>query len=182
MGVMQFARDAVKPHLAQYYPNYKYAEFSWGDPAKTRGEAAEQTAIGMLNDDYVQDSDKEDGIVQMPLNLPFTTIPAPGGNTLAPRLDAVNNYLTRLIDGKPAFLLHPRCAMLRKGFMGRYRFERVQVSGSDERFKELPKKNIYSHGADALQNLCKGTLGETDEEDDDFDYDVEGDAVGFSGR
>lgn len=145
MGMYQFARDAVKPHLAKFYPNYKINQEAWADPAHTRGEAGEQTAIGMLNDLYIAESDHADGIVQMPLNMPFTTVPAPGGNTLAPRLDAVNQYLTRLIDGAPAFLLHPRCAMLRKGFGGRYRFERVQVSGTEDRFKELPKKNVYSH-------------------------------------
>ena len=183
MGMYQFARDAIKPHLATNYPGFKIYPYAWADPAKTRGEAAEQTAIGMLNDDYIAESDRDDGVVQMPLDMPFTAIPAPGGNTLSPRLDAVNSYLTRLIDGEPAFLLHPRCAMLRKGFMGRYRFERVQVSG-DERFKELPKKNAYSHGQDALQNICKGTLGETELEDDDFDYDLEIEmtATSFSGR
>ena len=180
MGMYQFARDAVKPHLATNYPGFKVHEVAWADPAKTRGEAAEQTAIGMLNDMYIEESDDQDVVVQLPLDMPFTAIPTPGGNTLVPRLDAVNSYLTRLIDGAPAFLLHPRCAMLRKGFMGRYRFERVQVSG-DERFKELPKKNVYSHGQDSLQNICKGTLGETDLEDDDFEYD-EPEAAGYSGR
>ena len=180
MGMYQFARDVIKPHLATKFPGFKVHEVAWADPAKTRGEAAEQSAIGMLNDMYIEDSDYSDGVVQLPLNMPFTTISAPGGNELTGRLDAVNSYLSRLIDGAPAFLLHPRCTMLRKGFMGRYRFERVQVSG-DERFKELPKKNAYSHGADSLQNVCKGTLGETDLEDDDFDYDEPAEAS-WSGR
>ena len=182
MGMYQFARDAIKPHLATKYPGFKVNEIAWGDPANTRGDAAEQTAMGILNDMYIEESDKQDGVVQMPLNMPFTTVSAPGGNTLPPRLDAVNSYLTRLIDGAPAFLLHPRCAMLRKGFLGRYRFERVQVSGSDERYKEIPKKNIYSHGNDALQNICKGTLGETDLEDDDFVYDHQEQTASWSGR
>ena len=97
------------------------------------------------------------------------------------RFDAVNNYLTRLIDGAPAFLLHPRCTMLRKGFLGKYRFERVQVSGED-RYKEIPKKNAYSHGQDSLQNICKGTLGETEPEDETFEYDDYQEAASFSGR
>jgi hypothetical protein len=184
MGVFQFARDIVSPLLATKYGDFKCHDVTWADPANTRGDAAEQSAIGILNDSYIFESDQSDGVVQMPLKLPFMTIPSPGGNTLAPRLEAVNQYLTRLIDGAPAFLLHPRCAMLRKGFMGKYHFERVQVSGSDERFKELPKKNAYSHGADALQNLCKGTLGETDAQDDDFEYDdmLASTHSGWSGR
>ena len=181
MGMYQFARDVVKPHLAKKFPGFKVHEVAWADPAKTRGEAAEQTAIGMLNDLYVSESDNVDGVVQMPLNMPFTTVPAPGGNMLDMRFDAVNNYLTRLIDGAPAFLLHPRCTMLRKGFLGKYRFERVQVSGED-RYKEIPKKNAYSHGQDSLQNICKGTLGETEPEDETFEYDDYQEAASFSGR
>ncbi len=171
MGVYQFARDAVKPHLAKYYPGYSYSN-SWGDPAKTRGEAAEQSAINILNDAYIEGGDQADGVTQLPLDLPFVTIPAPGGNTLGPRLEGVNYYLSRLIDGQPAFLLHPRCVMLKQGFEGRYRYERVQVSGSDERYKELPKKNEYSHPHDALQNIAKGTILDTafDEEVEEDEY------------
>ena len=181
MGMYQFARDIIKPYLATEYPGFKINEVAWGDPAKTRGEAAEQSAIGMLNDMYIEESDDEDGVVQMPLDMPFTTIPAPGGNVLDVRLDAVNSYLTRLIDGAPAFLLHPKCSGLRKGFLGRYRFERVQVSG-DDRYKELPKKNHpYSDLQDGLQNICKGTMGET-EVDDDYFEEYQEQATSWSGR
>ena len=168
MGMYNFARDVVKPHLATYYPNYSF-QGSWGDPANTRGDADEKTAIGVLNDMY------ED----MSLNMPFMTSPAQT-NALTMRFDSVNSYLTKLVDGKPGFLLHPRCAVLRKGFLGRYRFERVQVSGSDERYKDLPKKNMYSHTHDALQYVCLGTLGDTELEDEDFEYDQP--ATAFSGR
>ena len=180
MGMYQFARDAIKPHLAKNFPGFKINEIAWADPAKTRGEAAEQTAIGVLNDMYVSDADDNDGITQAPLRMPFTAVPAVGGNNLGPRLDSVNQFLTRLIDGAPAFLLHPRCSILRKGFIGRYRYERVQVSG-DERYKDMPKKNVYSHSQDALQNLAKGLLGENDAEDEEIDY-WEEPASAYSGR
>ena len=181
MGMYQFARDIIKPHLATKYPGFRINEIAWGDPAHTRGEAAKQSAIGMLNDMYIEESDDEDGVVQMPLDMPFTTVPAPGGNVLDVRIDAVNSYLTRLIDGAPAFLLHPRCSGLRKGFLGRYRFERVQVSG-DDRYKELPKKNHpYSDLQDGLQNICKGTMGET-EVDDEYFEEYQEQATSWSGR
>lgn len=181
MGMYQFARDVIKPHLATKYPGFRINEIAWGDPAHTRGEAAKQSAIGMLNDMYIEESDDEDGVVQMPLDMPFTTVPAPGGNVLDVRIDAVNSYLTRLIDGAPAFLLHPRCSGLRKGFLGRYRFERIQVSG-DDRYKELPKKNHpYSDLQDGLQNICKGTMGETEVDEEYFD-DYQEQATSWSGR
>lgn len=182
MDMYSLARDVLKPHLAKYYPDYKYNEIAWGDPAHTRGEAAKQSAIGMLNDVYCEGGDEyNESIVVTPLKLPFMTVPAPGDNTLVPRLSAVNVYLTKMIDGQPGFLLHPRCTTLRKGFLGRYQFERVQVSGSDERYKEIPKKNIYSHGQDALQNLALGSLGENELEDDGIDY-YETETTAFSGR
>ena len=120
---------------------------STGDPAGAkRGDLDEKFALEMLNDGY-QD---------MPCKLPFPTYAA-DTNSLSPRLEGVNHYLNRMIDGAPAFLLHPRCETLRKGFMGRYEFGRVQVVG-EERFKDMPKKNKFSHPQDALQYLCRGIL------------------------
>ena len=181
MDTYSLARDVIKPHLAKYYPKYKYNEVAWGDPSKTRGDAASQSAIGILNDIYSEGGDSyNEGIIVKPLRLPFMTVPAPGDNSIVPRLSAVNFYLTKLIDGQPGFLLHPRCSVLRKGFLGRYRFERVQVSGSDERYKEIPKKNVWSHGQDALQNICLGSLGEHELEDKGLVYDQP--STAFSGR
>lgn len=169
MGMYNFAKDVVKPHLATHYPNYSY-HGSWADPSKTRSEANEQTAVGILNDQYEE----------MSINMPVFTTTALT-NSIPMRLDAVNQYLTKLIDGAPGFLLHPRCAVLRKGFLGRYRYERVQASG-DERYKEQPKKNAYSHVHDSLQYVCLGTLGDTDLEDDGIDYNYPQTATSYSGR
>jgi hypothetical protein len=93
----------------------------------------------------------------MVCKLPFQTYPA-DTNSMAPRLEGVNYFLNRLIDGQPALILHPRCENLRKGFMGRYEYARVQVVGDENRFKEVPKKNKFSHPHDALQYLCRGIL------------------------
>lgn len=181
VDMYSLARDVLKPHLGKYYPGYKYNEVAWGDPAKTRGDADKHSAIGMLNDAYSEGGDEyNEGISVLPLNLPFQTIPAPGDNSIAPRISAVNMFLTKLIDGAPGLILHPRCKTLRRGFMGKYKFERVQVSGSDERFKEIPKKNAYSHPHDALQNLALGALGETEVEETEVYEPPQ--ATAFSGR
>jgi hypothetical protein len=66
------------------------------------------------------------------------------------RREAVAKYLTRLVDGKPALMLDPRCDIIRRGFNGRYQYRRLQVVGED-RFKDVPDKNDYSHLQDALQ-------------------------------
>jgi hypothetical protein len=43
---------------------------------------------------------------------------------------------------------------LRKGFAGGYKFERIQVGGSESKFRSMPAKNRFSHPHDALQYLC----------------------------
>jgi hypothetical protein len=43
----------------------------------------------------------------------------------------------------------PKCERVRKGFLGKYHYKRVQVGF--ERFKETPEKDEYSHPHDALQ-------------------------------
>ncbi len=77
-------------------------------------------------------------------------------NSLQPRLQAVNGFLTRLVEGKPAFQINPNCETLIAALSGKYRFRRVRVSG--EHYSDLPEKNSYSHVADALQYLAMGAI------------------------
>ena len=60
----------------------------------------------------------------------------------------------RLLDGKPGFVLDPKCVNLKKGFNGGYHYRRLQTSGN--RYDEKPMKNRYSHCHDALQYLMMG--------------------------
>ena len=61
---------------------------------------------------------------------------------------------------RDGFVIDPSCSVLRKGFMGGYRYSRVQVSGT-ERYREEPDKNEYSHPHDALQYLALGVKSTT---------------------
>lgn len=80
--------------------------------------------------------------------------PAPT-NSLVPRIEAVRRPLSRMIDGKPGFLLSPRCVVLREGFNSGYHFKKLE--GADiERYKEEPDKNDHSHPMDGLQYLLSG--------------------------
>ena len=133
MGIRQFARDVVKPHLAMTYPNMSFAAV--GDPAgMARKDTDEKTCFMEL---------AEEG---------FACVPA-STNSFAGRREAVAKYLTRLSGGKPAFLLDPRCDLLRRGFNGRYQFKRLQVVG-EERYRDIQDKNDASHLHDALQYAC----------------------------
>lgn len=78
--------------------------------------------------------------------------PAPGGNLLGPRLEAVAKRLRALPDGQPAIVISAKGArLLREGFMGGYRYKKNGNELSDK-----PEKNKFSHVHDALQYLVKG--------------------------
>lgn len=132
-GIRQFVTDVVRPALNNEFPGMPL--ISTGDPAGTQGAQGdvEITCFGEL---------ERLGI----LSFPAAT------NDLVPRRQAVINALTRTIDGEPGFLLDPSCTDLRKGFNGGYQFSRVQVSG-EERYRDVPNKNRFSHPHDALQYL-----------------------------
>ena len=132
-GIKQFATDAVKPLLATLFPNMQV--ISSGDEAGGQASQADSD----LNCFNQLDA----------LGIPTRKAPT---NKLLPRRQAVIDRLTRMSDGKPAFLLDPSCKMLRRGFLGGYKFERVQVSG-EERYRDIPAKNKFSHCHDGLQYL-----------------------------
>lgn len=129
MGIAQFARDVLKPYLSTQWRDYAFQAI--GDPAgNSRAESDEKTCFMEL---------AEAGIA---------ATPAPSNDFLK-RREAVAKYLTRLTDGKPAFIVHPRCNKVRKGFMGGYCYRRIQAGG--ERYRDVAEKNQYSHPHDALQ-------------------------------
>ena len=80
--------------------------------------------------------------------------PAPT-NDFTKRREAVAGALSRLIDGQPGLVVHPRCSTLRKAMAGGYNYKRVQVTG-EERYRDVPDKNGYSHVAESLQYMLMG--------------------------
>lgn len=67
------------------------------------------------------------------------------------RQESVRKPLRTLTSGEPQFIMHPRCRVLRKGFLGGYHRRRMQTGGP-ERYSEKPDKSgPYSHVHDALQ-------------------------------
>ena len=68
-------------------------------------------------------------------------------------MNAVKYYLTRMVEGAPAFTIGPNAPYLRKGFLGGYKFKEVRTGGiaGKKRYHEVPDKNFYSHVSDALQ-------------------------------
>jgi hypothetical protein len=137
MGIDRFS-DNVLIHVNQRYSGFKFEDF--GDPAgEQRSQTDEKTCFQIMRAKGIN--------VQASEQSP------------ALRIESVRKPLMSLRDGKPAFLLDPRCKMLRKGFLGKYRYRRMQTSS--ERYTDQPDKNEYSHCADALSYDAARLFGPT---------------------
>ena len=135
MSAAIFAPE-LKLWLDREFPRMRVQ--GWGDPAGDRsGDVIETTPIEIVR------------AAGIPID------PAPS-NVPALRRAALANPIRRnCMDGKPAFLLSPRCKVTRKGLAGGYCFRRLRIAG-EERFTEQPDKNMYSHPVEALEYALLG--------------------------
>jgi hypothetical protein len=135
MGAKRFGEQ-----LGMLLRGPKYAGLDmqlWGDPSgDNRAQTDEVTPFEILR------------------TVGIDAAPAPSNDPVL-RREAIANRMTRLERGRPAFLLSPTCKMLRKGLMGAYKYRRLKVSG-DERYTDVPDKNIYSHICEAQQYAALG--------------------------
>jgi len=132
MGLRTFMKEIIKPFLSSRYRGYEV--IATGDPA------------GMKRND----SDERNCFIELKAQG-FPATPA-STNSLLARINAVDSFLTKLVEGKPAFQLSPCCEMLRKGFIGEYKLH--EFRGINGRFSDVPLKNDFSHLADALQYVA----------------------------
>ncbi|MDN7495015.1 TerL [Burkholderia gladioli] len=135
MGAKKFAEE-IKRHVATLYPGFELQAIS-GDPA---GDQRSQ-------------ADDEDTPFKILRAAGLEAKPAPTNDT-ALRYGAVDEALTRVIDGEPGLVIHPDCRQLRKALSGGYCFRRMAVTS--ERYADKAEKNMYSHVAEALQYLLVG--------------------------
>jgi len=136
IGIRSFAESIVIPAISKDFPYCKIG-MSIADPAgNTRNEIVEEmSCIGELNS----------------LGIPTESART---NDIDPRLGSVRYFLNKMVDGKPCFLLDRRnCPTLFKGFVKGYVYSRVAVSG-EERYKDKPNKNMFSHPMDGLGYGC----------------------------
>lgn len=126
MGADRFS-DEVLAHSSRYYADGDFWDV--GDPAGAQAaQTDERTCFQILHAKGIEIE--------------------PGIQTLAIRLESVRKPLTTMIDGRPQFVLHPRCKATRRGLQGGYHYRRMRIAG--ERFTETPEKNQFSHPCDAL--------------------------------
>jgi len=107
----------------------------WGDPAGTEGaQTDKRTPFDIL---------QAMGIDAQPVD--------DRSNDVEIRRNAVvSNLITYTMAGEPAFIVGPKCTMLRKGLAGGFKFRRVNVGGG-EKFVDKPDKNKYSHVCEACE-------------------------------
>jgi len=136
-GIIRFA-GALKLFIGEHFAGWRINAIT-GDPsgdAREKGDGEERTAFQLL---------KANDVDAKPAHT----------NDFAIRTEVVAAPMRKLIDGEPGFLIHPDCKITRKGMQGGYAFKRVKVSG-DERYRDKPDKNMYSHPCEAGQYMMMG--------------------------
>ncbi|MGE4244290.1 TerL [Ramlibacter sp.] len=139
-GVGRFA-GILKRFIAANCAGFPIASIT-GDPAgdqRQAGDNEERTVFQLLEANQV-------------IATPAFT------NDFTIRTEAVSKPMRTMIDGEPAFLIHPDMRVTRKGCQGAYKFRRLKVAG-DDRYENQPVKNAWSHPCEALQYGMMG-LGE----------------------
>jgi hypothetical protein len=139
MGARAYAR-LLKGEMARAFPDV--AVFSiFGDPAGDNLAEADDVSPMLMF--------RAEGLAVVPASTNDPTV----------RVGAVDEYLRRMDEGQPSFVVSPGCAALIAAMDGGYQYGRMQVSG--ERYSEVPLKDRHSHIADALQYAVLGAGGGT---------------------
>lgn len=125
MGIQRFVRTMLKPKIYERFPGAPILVVT--DPAGVqRAQTDERSAVDII---------KAEGLKVIPAKT----------NNISARINAVDEYLMRQVDGDPAFVVDPRCTNLKAAMMGGYRYK---PRGNGE-----IDKNKHSHVAEALQYL-----------------------------
>lgn len=142
--IRSLCRDILSPKLATTYRECKTI-FVTGDPA---GLQKSQTESVTCYD-----------IIGQELGARISDMAPAETNDPTARKDSVRKLMSRLVDGIAGFSLSPTCRVLRKGYLGGYKFHIIRMTGGQQRVSESPVKNIYSHICEAVEYGCMYILG-----------------------
>lgn len=135
MGADRFGR-LLRNLLNEKYSGFEVEEIT-GDPAGSQmAQTRDETPFMLL---------EANGIEALPAST----------NDFEERVAALDNQLTRLVEGQPALLVDPSCTTLIRGLAGEYQFRRLQVVGREE-FRDKPDKGPTSHVCEALHYALLG--------------------------
>ena len=134
MSAATFAPE-LKRYIDQHYSQFQVQ--AWGDPAgDAKGQATDDTPFKVLRRHGIQ------------------ARPTATNKTLVRRSSLTNPMLRNCMDGKPAFLLSPKCVTIRKGLAGAFCYRRIQTTG--ERYSDEPDKGETSHVVEACEYALQG--------------------------
>jgi hypothetical protein len=134
-GADRFDRELLKPYLRRRFPLISIEDFIIApDPAAAnRAPTDEKAVVDVLRKRY--------------------RISIETNNRLELRLNAIENFTTRLIAGKPAILIDSKeCPVLVRALKGGWRYS---LDKHEQVKKDEPEKNQFSHPGDAFGYLCR---------------------------
>lgn len=135
MGIERAIEEKLLPLIRRRFDGFEVAVT--GDPSGGTGSQADETSCADIFRRY-----KRKGLGSVKLAY---------SNSPVHRQGALDHFLTRLVDnGKPAFLVDPRCEWLIAALSGKYAFKKLKngMESSDV------EKSDWSHVAEALEYSC----------------------------
>jgi len=136
MGAERILTERLAPLIATRFRNFEFLLAP--DPAAdSRSSNNERTIVDTIRDR------KRGG---------YKVVFPDMNNRLPLRVEAIEHFTTRLVLGKPALLIDPRCKHLIRALQGGWRYETDRKGKS---LKEEPEKNAGSHSGDAFGYLCR---------------------------
>jgi hypothetical protein len=136
MGAERIVKDRLRPLLKNRFDGFEFIIAP--DPAAdARSSNNERTIVDTLRDK------KKGGF----------TVKFPDMNNRLPlRIEAIEHFTTRLVEGSPALIIDPKCKHTIRALTGgwRYRLNERGIATKDE-----PEKNASSHPGDGFGYLCR---------------------------
>lgn len=134
VGTQRFITELLKPYIRRRFPEAGDIICA-PDPASANRTQTDERAVVDVIRRY------------------FTAKPE-SNNRLPLRLDAIDHFTTRLVEGGAALLVDEKeCPVLVRALRGGWRFA---INTKNDEFKgPVPEKNAYSHPADAFGYLAR---------------------------
>lgn len=137
MGALRFIREVLKPLLTNKYAGARVASII--DPAGMVRGSDEKTIADIMRAEQL-------------------SVKPASTNAIAARIAAVEQFLTRTVDGKAGLVIDPECTDLIQALQSKYRFK-IKTTGEAE--DKPDKGHPWSDIVDALQYLCLHADGGT---------------------
>jgi hypothetical protein len=132
LGAERFVQEKLRPYLKQNFPDSQLTIAP--DPAAaSKTPTDERTVVDVLKK--------------------YFPCKYESNNRLPLRLDAIEHFTTRLVEGKPALLIDEKmCPILARALKGGWRYS---LDKNEQVKNNEPEKNQYSHPGDAFGYLAR---------------------------